>query len=90
MSDATSTWIRNNIKWLLTVVFLAGSNFAIMAFKLDSKIDKSDAELMIKAEIQEKLGSVLPNYFGITEGEVLKAKYEEIIRRLDNIERKLN
>lgn len=90
MSDSTISWIKANIKWLLMLVFLAGSNFALMAFKIDSKIDKSDAEALIKAQVTEKLSEVLPHYYNNTDGKVLESKYEEIIRRLDNIEKKLN
>lgn len=90
MADKTISWIQANIKWLLTIVFLAGSNFALMAFKIDSKIDKNDAEALIKTEVKEKLTEVLPHYFSNTEGKILETKYEEIIRRLETIERKLD
>ena len=82
-------WIKQNIKWLLTLAFLAGSNFAIMAFKLDAKIDKVEAKELIQIEIKNELKETLPNYYNNTDGKVLEAKFNEILRRLDNIEKKI-
>jgi hypothetical protein len=90
MSEKTKEWINSNLKWLLTVVFLAGSNFAIMATKLDSKIDKSDAAVLIEIQIEKQIKTILPQLYTHTEGKVMEAKYDEIIRRLDSIDKKLD
>lgn len=82
MSDAVSRWIGDNIKWIIAVTAIVLSNYFFLANKIDQKADKSEIKMIIKDELRY----TFPN----EDGKVLQSQYNEILRRLDAIEKKLD